>query len=119
MTNGLNNAAMTVAATALQGALGYAQLHSAAAGSNGTSNLCTSPRIAVTWGAITGAGVFGLGGNLNFTGITANGAVYSLTLWSTQSNGTCYGEFLLTGDATANSQGQYTVTTLNLTGSAS
>ena len=115
----LNNAAMTVAATALQGALGYAQLHSAAAGSNGTSNLCSSSRVAVTWSAITGAGVFGLGGNLNFTGVAANGAVYSVTLWSASSGGTFYGEFVLTGDATANSAGQYTVTTVALTGSAS
>ena len=115
----LNNTAMTVAATALQGALGYAQLHSAAAGGSGTSNLCSSGRVAVTWGSITGAGVFGLGSNLNFTGVAANGAVYSVTLWSASSGGTFYGEFVLTGDATANSSGQYTVTTLNLTGSAS
>jgi hypothetical protein len=44
--------------------------------------------------------------------------VYSLTLWSAASGGTFGGEFVLTGDTTFNSLGQYTVNSLALTGSA-
>jgi hypothetical protein len=40
-------------------------------------------------------------------------------LWSqVAAGGTWYGNFQLTGDQTANAAGQYTVTALNLTGSA-
>ena|SRR6478609_4328289 len=114
------NAAMVVAADALRGAAIGAQLHTAAAGGSGTSNVAGSSRVAVSWSAATSDGDFGLSSSLNFTGGSASGAVYSVTLWSNSSSGgTFYGEFVLTGDATFNASGEYTVTTLNFNGSAS
>ena len=115
----LNNAAMVVAANALRSACTHGQLHSAATNAAGTTNVCTGSRQAITWSAATADGDFGLSASLNFTGITASGAVYSITLWSASTSGTIYGEFVLTGDNTANAAGEYTVTTLNLNGSAS
>lgn len=114
----LNNTAMVVGANAIRGAALYAQLHSAAAGGSYTSNVTTAARQAVTWASPTGAGSFGLASQINFTGGAALGAVYSVTLWSASSGGTCYGEFPLTGDAAFNSSGNYSVTAIDLTGSA-
>lgn len=116
---GLNNDAMAVAATALQGVLQYGQLHSAAAGGSGTSNVTSAGRQAVSWGSITGAGDFGLASQIDFTDGAAGGPVYSITLWSASTNGTFYGEFILSGDTTFNGSGLYTVTSINLDGSAS
>lgn len=117
---GLSNAAMILAANALRAGLLGAQLHSAAAGSSGTSNLCASSRKSVTWAAATANGDFGLSTQIDFTGGAASGPVYSVTLWSNSSSGgTFYGEFVLTGDVTFNAAGEYSVTVLNLDGSAS
>jgi hypothetical protein len=41
-----------------------------------------------------------------------------VSLWSAITAGTWYGNFALTGDQTANAAGEYTVTALNLNGSA-
>ena len=116
---GLNNTAMTVAANALKSAITHAQLHTAAAGAAGTSNVSSAARKPVTWGAVTGAGDFGLSSALNFTGGASSGPVYSVTLWSASSGGTFYGEFILGGDTAFSSAGEYTVYSLNLDGSAS
>lgn len=115
----LNNAAMVLAANTLRTNLAYAQLHSAAAGTSGTSNVTTAGRLAVTWAAATGPGTFTLLSALNFTGGAANGPVYSVTLWDASSGGNFYGEFPLTGgDTSFNSSGAYSVTMIDLTGTA-
>lgn len=116
---GLNNTAMGVAATALKAVLLYAQLHSAAAGTSGTSNVTTAARKAITWGSTSGAGDFGLGAQIDFTGGASNGAIYSVTLWSAITSGTFYGEFIIAGDAAFNSGGDYSLTSIDLDGSAS
>jgi len=113
---GLNVAAMTVAATALKGAMLYAQIHSGPAGSAGTANIGATTRKSVTWGSVTGPGNFGISSAVNFTGGTANGPAYSVTLWSASTSGTYYGEFLLSGDATFDSSGNYTLSALDLVG---
>lgn len=115
----LNNAAMVVGANAIRAAAPYGQLHSAAAGASYTSNVTTAPRQPVNWGTPTGAGSFGLASQINFSGGANNGPVYSITLWSANSGGTCYGEFPLTGDSTFSSTGTYSVTAIDLTGTAS
>lgn len=114
-----NDTAMTVGAAAIKAVVLYAQLHTAAAGGSGTSNVTSAARKAITWGTTTGAGDFGLAGQLEFTGGAAGGPVYSVTLWSASTAGTFYGEFVLTGDTAFNSAGEYTVTELNMDGTAS
>lgn len=115
----LNNTAMVLGANAIKAVLGFAQLHSAAAGGSGTSNLTSAARQAATWTTPTGPGSFGLSTPIVFTGGAATGAIYSVTLWSASSGGTFYGEFPITsGDLTFNAAGVYTVTAIDLTGSA-
>ena len=85
----------------------------------GTANIATSARVAITWAAATADGDFGLTSALAFTGGAANGPVAAVSLWSAISAGTFYGDYPITGDATFNSAGEYTLTALNINGSAS
>ena len=114
----LNNTAMVVAANALRTAMTHGQLHSGAAGGSGTSNVTSAARQAITWSAATSDGDFGLSSSLAFTGGAASGAVAEISLWSASTSGTFYGTFALSGDTTFNAAGEYTVTALNLNGSA-
>jgi hypothetical protein len=114
---GLSNPAMLVGANAIRLVLAYAQLHWAAAG-DGTANVTIAARQPILWTPVTGDGDFDLASPLNFTGGAPNGAVYSVTLWSTSSGGTNYGEFILSGDQAFNVLGQYVVDTIPLDGSA-
>jgi hypothetical protein len=114
----LNNPAMVVAADALRSAITHAQLHSGDPGGAGTSNVTTAARQAVAWSAAANDGDFGLSSALNFTGVAANGAATYVSLWSASTSGTWYGNFPLSGDATANAAGEYSVTALNLNGSS-
>jgi hypothetical protein len=113
-----NNTAMVVAANALRAAATHGQLHSAAAGVSGTSNVTTAARKAITWSSATGAGDFNLSTQLDFTGGAASGTVHSITLWSASSGGTYYGEFPLSGDLAFNAGGSYSVTAIDFDGSA-
>jgi hypothetical protein len=115
----LSDAAMIVAANALRTAITHAQLHSAAPGGSGTSNVTSAARQAVTWAAATADGDFALSSAVNFTGVAASGAVQYVSLWSASTSGTFYGSYALTGDQTANAAGEYTVTALTVNGSAS
>ena len=115
---GLNNAAMVVAAEALQDVLLYAQLHSAAAGGSGTSNVTAAARLPISWTTPTSDGDFGLDAPLNFAGGASAGAVYSVTLWDASTSGNYWGEFVLAGDTAFNAAGEYAVTALDLNGSA-
>lgn len=118
---GLNDAAMTVASTALKAAMIYAQLHHDSAGLYGTANTTTAARRPVTWSSISGHGDFSLAAPINFTGGEPESAVYSLTLWSAApTGGTYYGEFPISSGARAFSEsGEFTVSSLELDGSAS
>lgn len=120
---GFNNAAMAVGAAAIKAVCAYAQLHSGPAGAACTANVTTAARLPVTWGATTGAGDFSLGAQLDFTGGEANGDIHSITLWSASTAGTAYGEFVIADapdtPAAFNSSGDYSVTSLDLDGSAS
>lgn len=114
----LTNAAMVIGANAIRAAATHAQLHSADPGVNGTANVTTAGRQAVTWTAASGAGDFDVDGTLSFTGGAAGGAVTHVTLWSASSGGTHLGTFAVTGDATFNAAGEYTITEGTLDGSA-
>lgn len=114
----LSNSAMVLAANALRSNATHAQLHSAAAGAAGTSNVTSASRQAVSWSTATGDGDFGLTAPLNFAGGASGGAVYSVTLWTASTGGTFLGEFVLTGDSSFNAAGEYSVTAIDFDGSA-
>jgi hypothetical protein len=109
---------MVVAANSLRSAITHLQLHSGDPGAAGTSNTTSAARQAVTWAAATGDGDFSLSSNVAFTGVAANGGATWISGWSAVSSGTFYGKWQLTGDATANAAGEYTLTALTLNGSS-
>jgi hypothetical protein len=117
---GFNNTFMQdMASYATANKLKYGQLHSAAAGTNGTSNIACTPRLALIWTTPTGLGNFGLASAVPFTGGTASGPVYSMTVWTALTLGTFYGEFVLPGgDLTFDASGNYTVTVIDLSGTS-
>lgn len=108
----LNATGLELATNALQAGLLYAQLHSAAAGTEGTDNT-VGGRQAIQWSAPVD-GEFGLLSQILFRG-DSNAVAYSLTLWDAEEDGTLYGEFTLAGDGVFNAQGEYAVTVLDFT----
>lgn len=118
---GLNEAAMAVASQALKEAMGFAQLHHEDAGLYGTANATTAPRRPVVWSEIIGLGDLSLKSPINFIGGESETPVYSVTLWSdAPTGGTYYGQFPInSGARTFSSSGEFTVSTLDLDGSAS
>jgi len=111
-----NDAALVVGANAIDGVINYMQIHSGARGAAGTSNV-VGTRVAIN-GSVDGDGDI-TWSNTAFTGLSANQAVAEISYWSASSGGTYYGGATLTGDATANSAGEYTVTTVTETSTAS
>lgn len=109
----LNDAALVVGANAIDVAITHFQAHSS--GTNPAANAVGS-RVAVNGtvdadGDITWTGV-------NFTGLGANGPVTYVSYWSASSAGTSYGGFVPSGDTTANSAGEFSITTATETSTA-
>lgn len=115
----LNQNAMVVLANTLRATLLFAQLHSAAAGAVGTDNIAVAGRRPVFWGTPAPSGQFGLISAIDFTAGTPLGAAYSVSLWDAETSGVYYGEFVLGADSAFNSLGEYHVTVIDLTGTAS
>lgn len=118
MPAGLNDTILNIGNAAMQTAATHAGLFTAAPNSTGTTNVAASARQAITWvTAANGDLVFTV--DLAFTGGAASGACTHVGLWSASTSGTFYGYFALTGDQTFNAAGEYTVTDLTITGTAS
>lgn len=104
----LNDAALVLAANAVDGAITHLQAHSADPGVDGVGFEIGS-RTAVNGtvdadGDITWTGVA-------FTGLGASAAFWGVSYWSASTAGTCYGtQARTTGDTTANAAGEYTWT---------
>lgn len=114
----LTDAALVLAANAVDVAVTHMQLHSGAPGAAGTSNVTTAARVAVN-GAVDGDGDI-TWTNAAFTGVAANGPCTHISLWSASTGGTCYGTGALSGgDTTANAAGEFTVTSWTETSTAS
>lgn len=113
-----NSVMMCEVADLIRNTITHGQLHSSSAGDDGTENLTTAPRVAITWSAATGLGSFGLNIYAAFSGGVPTGLVYSMTLWDAASGGVCRGEFPMspTGDRKFSNNGNYTVTVLDLMG---
>lgn len=114
----LNDTALNLGTTAIKNAITHVSLHSGDPGAAGTSNTTTAARQAVTWGSVSGGDVTS-SGTLNFTGGAASGGVTHIGFWSASTAGTFYGSQSLTGDATFNAAGEYSVTGITLNSSAS
>lgn len=112
-TNGLNTAAAAIKSTYL-----YAQTHYEDPGAADTANVNAGARISIPW-ADPVSGNLNLSGPLNFTGIAANNDVKYITIWTATSSGSCGGSFATSGDQSANSVGEYSVSSLPLNGTAS
>lgn len=106
----LNDAALVVAANAVDGVISHMQAHSGAPGAAGTTN-AIGTRVAVNGtvdadGDITWTGVA-------FTGLPASTPFWGVTYWSAATGGTFYGQMQTTGgagnDTTANAAGAITV----------
>jgi hypothetical protein len=117
----LADTTLTIGATAMRDAITHFQLHSADPGAAGT----TSPlgtRVANT-GSVDSDGDI-TWSNIAFTGLSANQAVSWVSYWNAAgtgtpaTGGTFRGKMQLTGDATANAAGEYTVTSITETGTA-
>lgn len=118
----LNDAALVLAANAVDVAITHMQLHSSAPGAAGTTG-AVGTRVAVN-GTVDGDGDI-TWTNTAFTGLTANQAVTHVSYWNgagtgtPASGGTYYGSAALSGDAAANAAGAYTVTSVTETSTAS
>lgn len=111
----LNDSALNLMATALAADATHLALHSADPGPTG-SNPTTAGRLTANWGAASG-GDISIGGAKAFTGGASNGAVTHVGLWTASSGGTFRGAFPVTGDASFNSAGEYTLDSLTVAGS--
>lgn len=111
-----NNTAMNTGGTAIKNAITHMQLHSTNVGGSWGTN-AVGTRVAVS-GTVAANGTI-TWTSVAFTGLTANQAIGGVSYWTASSAGTNYGGSAVTGDATANSAGEYTLTTVTETASAS
>ena len=113
----LNDTILNIGNAASQTAMTHAQIHTAQPNASG-SNEASSSRQAITW--VTAAnGDMVITQDLVFTGGAGSGAATHIGFWSASSSGTFYGWLALTGDQTFNAAGEYTVTGVTITGTAS
>jgi hypothetical protein len=116
----LSPAAIVVGGNAIRAALAAMQLHSGDPGTGGSANRSSAPPLAPAWSTVDSNGGFGLSVPVAFTGCAVNGPITFVSLWSglNLTTATWYGNFPLSGDLTADSNGDYTVETFNLSGVA-
>lgn len=113
----LNDTILNIGNAAAQAAMTHLQIHTAEPNASG-SNEATSARQVITW--VTAAnGDLVITADLNFTGGASSGPATHIGFWSALTVGTFYGWLVLTGDQTFNAAGEYTVTGVTITGTAS
>ena len=117
MATGLNTAALTIAAGAVQAQATHAQLYTAEPNAGGTANASQAPRQALTWATATAD--MTLAANVEFTGGEASGDCTHIGLWTDDTDGDFLGYFALSGDQSFNADGEYTVTAGTISGSSS
>jgi hypothetical protein len=112
----LNDPALVIGATAMKNAITHLQLHSSNVGGTWATG-AVGTRVAST-GAVDADGDI-TWTNVAFTGLTANQAIGGVSYWSASTAGTNYGGAAVTGDATANAAGEYTLTLVSENSTAS
>jgi hypothetical protein len=113
----LNDTILNFGNDDMQVRMTHAQVHTGqpdAAGSLESS----ATRQAITW--VTAAnGDLVITADLVYTGGASSGAATHVGFWSAVTVGTFYGWLPLTGDQTFNAAGEYTITGVTITGTAS
>jgi hypothetical protein len=109
------DATLKVGADAIAARITHVQLHTTGAVTS-SANEATSSRQAVTWSVDSDADL--TAGPINFTGGASSGPVVRVGYWTASTSGTYCGGVLLTGDATFNSSGEYTVDSITETGTS-
>jgi hypothetical protein len=105
----LNDTALTTGATAVEAEITHMQLHSTnVGGAWGTG--AVGARVAVN-GSIDSDGDI-TWTSVAFTGLGASQAIGGVSYWTASSGGSNRGGSAVTGDATANAAGEYTLTTV-------
>lgn len=112
----LNDAGLVLAANAVDTAITHMSIHTTG-GVGSSANESTAPRVAVN-GTVDGDGDI-TWTNVAFTGGAASGPAVRVGYWTAPTGGTYLGGSLLTGDQTFNAAGEYTVTSVTETGTAS
>lgn len=118
MPTGLNDTLLEIGADAMKAAATHAGLFTAEPNAAGTTNVATSARQPITW-ETDSSGDMVVTADANFTGGTASGPCTHVGLWSALTAGTFYGYFAITGDQAFNAAGEFTLTGITVTGSAS
>jgi hypothetical protein len=112
----LNDTILNIGNAAMQAAMTHAAIHTAEPNGSG-SNESTAGRQAITW--VTAAnGDLVATVDLAFTGGASSGPATHIGFWSASTSGTFYGWLPLTGDQTFNAAGEYTLTGITITGTA-
>lgn len=106
----LNDAATVLAANAVDTAITHMQLHSSNVGGAWATGAVGS-RVAVN-GTVDADGDI-TWTSVAFTGLSAGQAVGGVSYWNSASGGINYGGAALTGDTTANSAGEFTLTSIS------
>jgi hypothetical protein len=112
----LNDAALVIASNAVDTAITHFSIHTTGAVTS-SANESSAARVAVN-GTVDADGDISWS-NVAFTGGAASGPAVRVGFWSASSSGTYYGGVLLSGDTTFNAAGEYTVTSVTETSSAS
>lgn len=113
----LNDTILNIGNAAMQTSMAYAAIHTAQPNTSG-SNESAADRKAITW-ETAASGDLVVTTDLEFTGGTGSGAATHIGFWSAETDGTFYGWLALTGDQTFNAAGEYTVSGVTITGTAS
>lgn len=106
----LNDAALVTGANAIKAEITHMQLHSTNVGGAWDTG-AVGARVAVT-GTVDADGDI-TWSNVAFTGLTANQAIGGVSYWTASTGGANRGgSAIASGDVTANSAGEYTLTSV-------
>ena len=114
----LNDTILNIGGAAMQAAMTHAALYTSTTNAGGTTNLAASARQPITW-TTAANGDLVVTADAPFTGGAASGAVARVGFWSALTGGVVYGDLALTGDQSFNAAGEYTLTGVTITGTAS
>lgn len=112
----LNDAGLVIAANAVDTAITHLSIHVSGAVSS-SANESTAARVAVNGTVDADGDITWI--NTNFTGGAASGPAIRVGYWTALTAGTYVGGSLLTGDQTFNAAGEYSLTTLTESSTAS